>query len=777
MDHEQLGYIRSDELRSIIANSLDGFLLVDLSGHILEVNNSYCQLTGYNRNELVSMHISAVDAIDAAEAVTKRSEQVFQNGSMRFETKHRRKDGTLLNVEVSSNYTASHGGSFFSFIRDITERKAAEEAGRRYNLLLNKTGEMARIGGWEIDLATMQLFWSEQTYQIHDLPPGATVSLEGAINFYPPDARPTIQEAVKSLVEHGQPFTLELPLITATGRQRWVRAQGEADYHDGRVSKIFGTFQDITEQKIAEDALRESEDKYRQLVDNLENAVVYQITGDLEGGRRFTYVSRAVERLNEITVEELLADAGVIYRQILPDYHPMLKEREEQAIKNLSPLRAEVQSRLPSGRVRWFEYTTAPRRRRDGQLVWDGIQVDITERKHAEEALHRAKAAAEAANITKSEFLANMSHEIRTPMNGVIGNVQLLRFTDLTDEQERFLEHIETDANNLISVINDVLDISKIEAGKMELEQAPFNLRSSITELIKPLEPRIHTKGLTLQTEISSDIPDALVGDQLRLKQILRNLVGNAIKFTEKGFIRLQITRLDAKAEDIHLSFSISDTGIGISQQAIQSIFEPFSQADASITRRFGGTGLGLSICNRLAGMMGGSISVESAVGEGSTFHVRLPFKINAELITSPTAMSKKPAIATWEGTPLRILLVDDSQSNLMMAAKLLQRFGHTITAAQNGKEAVEQWQQGQFDIILMDVQMPVMDGEQAMRSIRETEKIQGGHIPIIALTAHALIEQRNHLLTSGFDGYVSKPLEMAVLHAEIGRLLTPAAT
>lgn len=527
-----------------------------------------------------------------------------------------------------------------------------------------------------------------------------------------------------------------------------------------------------TEKRRVEETLRGSEEKYRNLVDNLENAAVYQITGDLEGNRQFIYMSRAVERLNEVTPEEVLADPTVIYRQILPEYHDMLRIQEEEAIRNSGVMRVEVQNRLPSGRLRWFEFTVSPRRSEDGRMIWDGIEVDITERKNAEAELRTAKAAAEAANIAKTEFLANMSHEIRTPINGVVGNAQLLRFTELTTEQSNLLTCIEADARNLVSIINDVLDISKIEAGKLELEQDAFNIRSCMSDLIGPLEPRIKAKGISLQIDIDNTLPQYLLGDQLRLKQIMRNLLGNAIKFTETGTITVQAGVLDRSDDNVLVRFSVSDTGIGIGPETLAKLFAPFSQADASVTRKFGGTGLGLSICSRLAELMGGQIAANSTEGKGSTFHVRLPFKV-----ADQSSVAEEPARSlSWSqrvSRPLRILLVDDSQSNLIMTSKLLRHIGHHVITSDNGLDALKKWETNSYDLILMDIQMPEMDGEEAMRTIRDQEQKSGAHIPIIALTAHALSEQRDHLLCSGFDGYVSKPIELSLLLAEMERLLS----
>jgi PAS domain S-box-containing protein len=516
---------------------------------------------------------------------------------------------------------------------------------------------------------------------------------------------------------------------------------------------------DIIRQKLEREASLEK--RYQDLIENA-NDMIY--TRDLAG--YFTALNPAGERITGYTRQEALTTN--ILDLAPPESRGQLRLRLEESESGLPETAFDAGIVMKDGRRRAVEFSPRLILRNGSPVRVEGIARDVTERRRAQAEAARAKEAAEAASRAKSEFLANMSHEIRTPMNGVIGMAELALSTDLTSEQRDYVDTIRTCAESLLAVINDILDFSKIEARKLDLDRVEFDVRRLVSDVCRSLRAPAAAKKLRLHWHVDDDVPERLLGDPGRVRQILVNLAGNGVKFTERGEVVVNVSR-EAREEGVCLlDFAVLDTGIGIPEDKQRVIFDAFAQADGSTGRKHGGTGLGLAISAQLASLMHGNVRVESRVGEGSTFHFTAEFGIPE----APLSSVDPPAPAAAPAGPLRVLVVEDNAVNRRLAAKLLEKRGHEVHVACDGGAALEAVERQDFDLILMDIQLPGIDGFQATAAIRQREIATGAHVPILALTAHAMKGDRERCLEAGMDGYVSKPVKPAELFAAIDTVI-----
>jgi len=470
--------------------------------------------------------------------------------------------------------------------------------------------------------------------------------------------------------------------------------------------------------------------------------------------------------VNEAAVRHFGAPREEILTWRIPDWDPnfsyeMLPQHVEKMRKVKNQF-IETTHRVKDGQVVPVEISLNIVKYKDTTCHF-GYFKDISGRKRAERELIAAKETAEAASRAKGEFLAVMSHEIRTPMNGILGMTELALDTELSDAQREYLGLVKSSADALLVIINDILDFSKIGAGKMELEQSPFDLRELFKSTAKILAVRAAQKDVAVVCHITDDVPQVLVGDPGRLRQVLTNLLGNAIKFSHRGEVSLRVKVLDRAGDNVRLRIEVADQGIGIPADKLDYIFEAFSQADTSTTRQYGGTGLGLAISSQLVAAMGGRLAVESEPGLGSVFGFEVEFPVGDATFVESAAGKPMPAVQEM-AVRLNVLLVEDNAVNRKVALTLLDRWGHRVTVAHNGREAVELGGAQNFDVILMDMLMPEMDGLEATRRIRE----RGDAVPIVAMTANATEEDRQRCLDAGMNDFVSKPMVADDLRAAL---------
>lgn len=755
-----------ERLNVIFEESTDAHLLFNDTG-IIDCNNAAVKMIGCNtKQELLSYHPSVFspeyqpDGKLSSEKSLEMDAIARKNGVHNFEWVHKKINGEEFPVEVTLNTVKIDGKPAMLVVwHDITERKRSEEQLKRSEAILNETQQLTHSGSWESDLVTGVNTWSAEAFRIFGLTPEGTGPLSDVFGqMIHPEDRGIYYEAIKLAIHQKQPADFEIRIIRKDGVTRWLRAIGKPFINpQGVVTKLHGAISDITEQKEAREAARL---KHEQLTRFIMFAPVAIAMLD----KNMHYIAAS----NVWKQDYKLGNIDIIGKSHYDIFPGILKERTALHLRVLAGEILKKDEELVSfgDHQEWIKWEMHPWYEKPGEpggiIAFTEI---ITGQKEASEALKKAKEQAEQAAIAKSHFLSTMSHEIRTPMNAVIGFTHLL-MRNAREDQKEFLRILKFSGENLLVLINDILDFSKIEAGKIEIEEVDFNLKEMVNTIKSALQHKAKSKGLQLKLLLDEDIPDFVMGDPVRLGQVITNLCTNAVKFTEEGSVIISAMVIKQTNKNLTIHFEVKDSGIGIAEDMLENIFESFTQASSDTTRKFGGTGLGLTITKRLLELMQSKIQVKSKPGEGSTFYFDLTFN------TSNKKLAVKEEAITIDGKKslkdLQILIVDDSRVNILLAQELLKQWQGICDVAVNGLEAVNKVKVKDYDLVLMDLQMPEMDGYQATQEIRTLPEDKYRQLPIIALTASAMLEIKDKAFTVGMNDYISKPFNPEELYSKI---------
>lgn len=643
----------------------------------------------------------------------------------------------------------------------LAERMSADLARkeRHYASVLQTTGGIIAVLSREFRV----LEWNKAAEVLLGYSRNELAGLDALELLVLPESREVVRQKMMALVPGEAIQNQEVPILTKDGQNKICLVNITClNADDGQSADFVVAALDVTDRKAAEAAIAEREEMFRCISTGAHDAIVM-----IDHQGQVSFWNEAAQAILGYRADEVMGSN--LHDFFLPtryreSYRAAFPRWQTTGRGNAIGKTVEITALHKSGEEVSVELSLASVKVR-GNWQAVGIMRDITARKLAEEDMRRAKEAADQASKAKSEFLANMSHEIRTPMNGIIGMTSLALETNLDDEQRTCLQMVQASAEALLRIVNDILDFSKVEAGKLELVKEQFDLRELIEEKANILRARSEERSVLVHVDPS--LPEVFVGDRLRMGQILDNLMGNSLKFTASTGAVVVYAFLEAGPDGQLLHVAVADNGVGIPENKLSCIFDSFTQADSSVTRRHGGTGLGLTICKKLVSLMGGTIWVKSKFGLGSAFHVCIPWLEAAGATQGPHGRASKPVPAAEPCATKppaggkRILVAEDNLINQKLMTHMLRKLGHQVVVAENGSAAVERVMHERFDLILMDCQMPVMSGYEATKLIRDYEKQQGTRVPIVAITAHAMQGDGDRCLESGMDDYLAKPFQV----------------
>lgn len=754
-----------ENYRNIIDHATDIIYKSNNRGYFSFVNPVAERTTGYTKAELYNMHFSHLIRDDfKMKAVKFYINQVKKRiSSTYFEFPIMSKTGKEIWIGQSVQFSMRSPEDFelTALAIDITNQKKNEEEIQSSNRQLSLLQSLIDNSSDAIQVATEDgvLF-----YMNKESSDRLGIKFEDAQKYHVWDYEEVFNGIEDWLVHVEEVKRKKVLMIESTsvnqttGRHfpvevtvRYIQIEG--------TGYLIANSRDITARKLIENVIRKQEEKYRNIIANM-NLGLIEVTTNEE----ILYANQGFCNLSGYALDELVGKKATELF-VSGDNYDFVRNKQKLRSSGVSDM-YQIPIKNKNGELRWWIISGAPNYNDKGEFIGSiGIHLDITDQKNLESELEKSKVKAEEASKAKEIFLANMSHEIRTPLNAIIGMIRELSKEDLSQEQKNYVTNSLIASKHLLSIINNILDISKIEAGELILDSEHFILDQSINNVLTILSTKSEEKNIYLKSEFSSGIHPAFIGDPHRLEQIVMNLVGNSIKFTNKGGILVKCSLLEDLYHEQTIQISVTDTGVGMENHYLKTIFNKFSQEDKSVTRRYGGTGLGLAITHELVNLMGGDISVESAKNKGTTFYVTIRLK-------KGSVSSVKPDFALEETVDLnnkRILLVEDNELNRLVAQNTFKHYDLTVTEALNGLDAVEKLKTNKFDVILMDIQMPEMNGIDATRVIRDELKLD---TPIIALTANAFKNDIDNYKRAGMNDYVTKPFDESILIKVISKYI-----
>lgn len=746
------------------------FLVLNRNYEVELINKKGCEITGYSEKELLGKNWLEIVPPGYKNSV-ERAFTLLMTGKEEpvefFENAIITQSGEERLLAWHNTVVKNGSGSIVGILssgEDITEKKSAERALQQSEEKYRKLVENMNEGILVVNNEDVIQFVNNKFCEIVGYSEKELLGQMAYQLLLEGNNKKFMKERMKRR-EQGITDQYEIKIRTKSDNSVWILVSATPVYDDyGKVIGSLGIHSDITERKNYEAEIT----KLSLALSKSENSII--IT-DNEG--KIEWVNEGFERLTGYTIDEVKGTSGEVLRRGHPTGVSKSTSHFKHLLKEKKSVSYESHNYSKTDREYWMYTTLTPILNVNGELEKIiAVDSDITLRKKTEEELRKAKEVAEESARSKETFLANMSHEIRTPMNAIMGIIQLLQDTELTPQQKKYLISVDFAAGSLLRIINDILDLSKIGSGKLNIEEINFSPADVINGIINSASYNAKEKQLQLSSDIDPQIPAQLVGDPVRLNQILSNLVTNSIKFTDKGNIVVRAKVLQEKKKSVKVKFEVEDTGIGIPKDKQEVIFKEFEQADAKTSRRYGGTGLGLAIVKRLVDLMGGKISVKSEPDKGALFSVTLDFNIakKEEIVFVAPRVENIPSTVTLQG--IRVLLVEDNELNQMVASQFLKNWGIITEVVPDGKDAIEILRKKDYDMVLMDIQMPEMNGYETTDYIRNKFTGDKQKVPILAMTAHAFRDEEEKCLRAGMDGYISKPLSREALYNKIYSLL-----